>query len=186
MAEQTILIKSYDVELFTPPCEPGAERFAAKAHLNADISEVLPFLNATLPGAVYYRAANALTWKKGGHNIAFHAFEIGTSNAKDREGAEGELRSLVDLVNRTWDRRAEITPAFETRQRPTAMAVYRLLPQTNCRLCGEPTCFTFALKLAASQASLELCPMVQEAAYAARLADLRGLLVEAPALGRMK
>ena len=26
-----MLIERYDVEVFTPPCEPGAERFAAKA-----------------------------------------------------------------------------------------------------------------------------------------------------------
>ena len=178
-----MLINSYEVEVFTPPCEPGAERFAAKVHLNDDISEALPLLNATLPGAVYHRSARALTWKKGGHNIAFHAFEIGTSNAEDRETAQRELTGLVELVNRTWERRTEITPDFETRRRPTPLAVFRLLPQTNCRRCGEPTCFTCALKLTASQASLDLCPAVTEGADASRLTDLRDLLVEAPAHG---
>ncbi len=47
-----------------------------------------------------YPAANALTWKKGGHNIAFHAYEIATSNVEDRDGAEKELKGLIDLVNR--------------------------------------------------------------------------------------
>jgi hypothetical protein len=37
-----MLIESYDVEVFTPPCEPGAERYAARARLKVDISEVLP------------------------------------------------------------------------------------------------------------------------------------------------
>ena len=27
-----MLIEDYDLELFTPPCEPGAERFGARAH----------------------------------------------------------------------------------------------------------------------------------------------------------
>jgi hypothetical protein len=75
-----MLIQDYDVEVFTPPCEPGAERFAARARLMVDISELLPYLNATLRGAVYNPAAQALTWKKGGHNIEFHAYEIATSN----------------------------------------------------------------------------------------------------------
>lgn len=75
-----------------------------------DISEVLPYLNATLRGAIYYPSAYALTWKKGGHNIAFHAYEIATSNVEDRDGAEKELKSLINLVNRTWERRPEITP----------------------------------------------------------------------------
>ncbi len=105
-----MLIEHYDPEIFTPPCDPGAERFAARALLLADISEALPYLNATLRGAVYTQAAAALTWKKGGHNIAFHAYEIATSNVEDRDAAVKELEGLVDLVNRTWERRAEIMP----------------------------------------------------------------------------
>jgi ArsR family metal-binding transcriptional regulator len=105
-----MLIEKYDVEVFTPPCEPSAERFSAIARLTVNISEVLPYLNATLRGAVYHPTANALTWKKGGHNIAFHAYEIATSNVEDRDGAEKELKGLIDLVNRTWERRTEITP----------------------------------------------------------------------------
>lgn len=118
-----MLIEKYDLEVFTPPCEPGAERFSAIARLTVDISEALLYLNATLRGAVYHPAANALTWKKGGHNIAFHAYEIATSNAEDREGAEKEIKGIIDLVNRTWERRAEITPDTATRQRPTPMGI---------------------------------------------------------------
>ena len=179
-----MLIPTFEVEIFTPPCEPGAERFAGKAHFTVDISEVLPLLNATLKGAEFHRAAMTLTWKKGGHNIAFHPFEIGTSNAADRGTAEAELKSLVELVNRTWERRASIEPDFEAHQRPAPMAVYQILPQTNCRRCGEPTCFTFALKLAASQVEIAGCPAIFEPAFEMNLQRMQGLLIEAPAMGR--
>jgi ArsR family metal-binding transcriptional regulator len=178
-----MLIDYYDLEVFTPPCDPGAERYAARARLTVDISEILPYLNATLRGAVYFPTANALTWKKGGHNIAFHAYEIVTSNVEDRDGAEEELKGLVDLVNRTWERRADITPDATTRQRPTSMAIFKLLPQKNCRQCGEPTCYTFALKLAASQKKLADCPPLFEPQYAAKLAALEEIVIEAPAIG---
>jgi ArsR family metal-binding transcriptional regulator len=157
-----MLIEQYDLEVFTPPCDPGAERFAATTRLAVDISRVLPYLNATLRGAVYLPEAEALTWKKGGHNIAFHAYEIATSNVEDRDSAEKVLRGLIDLVNQTWERRAEITPDTTTRQRPTSMAIFKLLPQTNCKQCGEQTCYTFALKLAASQKKLADCPPLFE------------------------
>lgn len=178
-----MLIEKYDVNVFTPPCEPGAERYAAVARLIADISEVLPYLNATLRGAIYHPGAQALTWKKGGHNIAFHSYEIATSNVEDRDGAEKELKGLIDLVNRTWERRTEITPDTTTRQRPTPMAIYKLLPNTNCKQCGESTCYSFALKLAAAQRKLADCQPLREPQYAEKLAALEEIVIEAPAIG---
>lgn len=178
-----MLIEEYDVEVFTPACEPGAERYAARARLSVDISESLPYLNATLRGAVYLREASALTWKKGGHNIAFHAHAIATSNVEDREAAVKELRGLVDLVNRTWERRADVQPDFETRRRPTPMAVFKLLPGTNCKACGEATCFTFALKLTASQKKIDDCPALLDPKYAEKLEGLRAIIIDAPSIG---
>lgn len=176
-----MLIEGYELEVFTPPCEPGAERFSAIARLKVDIAEILPYLNATLRGTVYHRQANALTWTQGGHIIAFHATEIATSDVEDKDAAIEEVEGLIALVNRTWERREEITPDFETHQRATPMAIYKLLPQTNCKQCGEPTCYTFALKLAVSQRKLEECPVLFEQAYKDRLDALQALIVDAPA-----
>ncbi len=42
----------------------------------------------------------------------------------------------------------------------TGLQIYKLLPQTNCKECGFPTCLAFAMKLAAKQAELKACPYV--------------------------
>lgn len=39
-----------------------------------------------------------------------------------------------------------------------ALDVYKLLPKTNCKKCGHPTCLAFAMKLAAGKAEVEACP----------------------------
>ena len=171
-----ILIDKYDLEVSTPPCEPGAERFSAVARLVTDIREALPYLNATLCGAVYNAAAPALTWKKAGHNVAFHPYQIAVSNVEDRDAAIKEVDGLIRLVNRTWERRAEIEPDYQMHRRPGPMEVYKLLPQTNCKACGEPTCYTFALKLALGQVELADCPVIQEPQYAGQWVQLLGLL----------
>ena len=44
----------------------------------------------------------------------------------------------------------------------SGIQIYKLLPQTNCKDCGYPTCLAFAMKLAAKQVELELCPHVSE------------------------
>ncbi len=57
----SMLIEHYDLNVFTPPPEAGAEKLTTIACLTTDISEVLPYLNSTLHGALYQRTANALT-----------------------------------------------------------------------------------------------------------------------------
>jgi len=46
----------------------------------------------------------------------------------------------------------------------TGVEIFKLLPKTNCKKCGYPTCLAFAMKLAQRQASLESCPDVSEEA----------------------
>jgi acetyl-CoA decarbonylase/synthase complex subunit gamma len=48
----------------------------------------------------------------------------------------------------------------------SGIQIYKLLPQTNCKDCGFPTCLAFAMKLAAKQVELASCPHVTEAAKA--------------------
>jgi acetyl-CoA decarbonylase/synthase complex subunit gamma len=46
----------------------------------------------------------------------------------------------------------------------SGIQIYKLLPQTNCKECGYPTCLAFAMKLAAKQADLDDCPYVSDEA----------------------
>ena len=46
----------------------------------------------------------------------------------------------------------------------SGIQIYKLLPQTNCKDCGFPTCLAFAMKLAAKQVELAECPHVSEEA----------------------
>jgi acetyl-CoA decarbonylase/synthase, CODH/ACS complex subunit gamma len=44
----------------------------------------------------------------------------------------------------------------------SGIQIYKMLPQTNCKECGFPTCLAFAMKLAAKQVELASCPYVSE------------------------
>ncbi len=48
-----------------------------------------------------------------------------------------------------------------------ALDIFKLLPKTNCKKCGSPTCLAFAMKLAQKQTTLDQCPDVTEEAKAA-------------------
>lgn len=49
----------------------------------------------------------------------------------------------------------------------TGMQIYKLLPKTNCKECGFPTCMAFAMQVAAKQKALTDCPHISEEAKAA-------------------
>lgn len=46
----------------------------------------------------------------------------------------------------------------------SGVEIFKLLPKTNCKKCGFPTCLAFAMKLAQRQASLDACPDVSDEA----------------------
>lgn len=49
----------------------------------------------------------------------------------------------------------------------TGLQIFKLLPKTNCKECGKPTCLAFAMALASKKASLDECPHVSDEAKAA-------------------
>ena len=46
----------------------------------------------------------------------------------------------------------------------TGIEIYKLLPKTNCKKCGFPTCLAFAMQLAQKKVELAKCPDVSEEA----------------------
>jgi acetyl-CoA decarbonylase/synthase complex subunit gamma len=46
----------------------------------------------------------------------------------------------------------------------TGLEIFKLLPKTNCKKCGMPTCLAFAMQLAQKKAELDACPDVSEEA----------------------
>ncbi len=54
-----------------------------------------------------------------------------------------------------------------------ALDIYKLLPKKNCKECGDPTCLTFAMKLAGGKTDVDLCPYMDDAAKAVLSATTR-------------
>ena len=79
----------------------------------------------------------------------------------DREDAIRTLEWLKGFVNETWEKRDTITPLYEKRE-IKAKDILGLLPKTNCRECGLPTCFAFAMAIVKGQKRLGDCPALDK------------------------
>jgi ArsR family metal-binding transcriptional regulator len=173
------IAKDYDLHLEAPACEPGAEYWNATATFQDDISEVFPYLNAQWKDAIYSPAAKQITFRYEDRAVALKDHEITISNLPDRDSATIELEKILSEINRIWMDRENLTPLYAPRKRLVAMEVYQLLPQTNCRLCGVPTCFAFASKLTVGEAEVEACtPLFDEPQYAEKRQGLLEMLTE--------
>ena len=170
------LIRGFDMELVSPACHPGADRWSAQAHLNVDISEVLPYLNGRFDEADYDDAAKVLVLQTGGKKYAFRPTVISAAPAENREEAYHMLQEIVELVNDTWRKRSVIEPSLEKKALPTVMEIYRYLPRSNCGACGYSTCMAFAAGLRSGETDLSCCPPLVEERWVASRRALSGLL----------
>lgn len=153
-----MLLTGYRKEIFRPECRHEAESLHCIAHLNEDIGEVLPYLNAVLGGFQYTREPPSVSFKVHGKLIAVHARKIALNALQDEAQADKILAWLKDEVNAAWENRSTIEPSFESAPKPKVIDILKLLPKTNCRECGQPTCMVFATQVAEGGKGPEACP----------------------------
>ncbi len=137
---------------------PGAQSFHCHAHLSEDISGVLPYLNAELGGDTYTLDPPAVTFKLQGKLISVHPRKIAINALKDEAETDKILAWLRNEINDIWNRREEITPSYQGASKPGILDILKLLPKTNCRECGEPTCLVFATRVAEGIRDQDACP----------------------------
>jgi len=144
------------------PCVADLDRLRLIAHLAGDLAEALPYLNAELPQGSYVVALPVLTFMDGHRMVSLFRDRIAVAKANDIVDAWSTLEGVRSLVNDAWARRSEITPSFELHRRPPALEIYRRLPGTNCKLCGQATCMAFAWAVWRGEAEPQLCAPVFE------------------------
>ena len=87
------------------------------------------------------------------------------------------LGSLKDAINAVWEKREELVAVRKSKSAPRHLDLWALLPQTNCKQCGEATCLAFAVLLIQQKRRLEECiPIQQDTAFTDRRATLEALL----------
>lgn len=127
-----MLLKGYRKEIFRPKCNPSFQSILCIAHLDQDVSEALPYLNMVLGEFEYLKGPPAVTFRVHGNIITVHPREIAVNALKNEEEADKILEIL------------------------------KLLPKTNCRECGEPTCMVFATRVSECAKGTEDFPALME------------------------
>ncbi len=142
----------------TLPClaEPGKIIVIGKP--NRLLDEVMPYL-ATLPGILAYNPeACTLTFRRPVGFMTLYADRVYITQLKSADEGLELLAALTEAINATWDHRAELVAVTVGRRAPRPLDVWTLLPQTNCKQCGEATCMAFAVGLLQHKRTVIECP----------------------------
>ena len=147
----------------TLPCLADPEKIRVIAEISDEIHEAFPYLNAILKGCIYNHPALTLTIKKDGKLFTLHAHHITLAKIEDEKEAEEILGGLRDLINETYEKRDQIEPNYSKGESLRALDIFRLLPGTSCKKCGELTCLAFAVRLVGQEIEVAKCiPLFSE------------------------
>ena len=144
------------------PCIADPAKIRLIAHIRGDMTEAFPYLNAEMKSAYYNPDGPTLTFMDGHRMMTLYPRRIAVAKADDIIDGWHCLEKIRCRVNEVFARRASIEPLYTTRKKPHAVEIYKRLPGTNCRQCGQKTCMAFALSLWNGQVSPFLCkPMFE-------------------------
>jgi ArsR family metal-binding transcriptional regulator len=157
-----MLLEGYKKEIFKPKCNPQFESLHCIAHLENDIREVIPYLNAVLGGTSYQKSPPSVMFHANGRLITVHPKKIVINALRDEEEAEKILQWLKREINDAWEKRHEIEPSESIAEKPKLIEVLKRLPKTNCGECGHPTCMVFSSMVIQGIKGPEQCPPLDD------------------------
>ncbi len=141
-----------------------------------DLSPLLPYLNAVTKVVFFDPEEPVIVFRFEGRKVAVRKGDVRISGVSDLEEGKQVKAHVEAFLEDLWKRREMLTPRYEARKMPSALEIYRHLPQTNCGLCGELSCLAFAVKLAEQEGELSACLPLEEERYSSERSQLKALL----------
>lgn len=163
--------------IHTYPCLAESGKIIVDGKPASSIADVIPYL-ASLPGVITYNpGAPSLTFCRQPGFLTLYANRVTITQVRNVEEGLALLTALTEAINTAWEHRQELTAVTQASRRPRPLDVYTLLPQTNCKQCGEATCMAFAFGLIQQSHYLKECPALdQDPAFSRRRAALNTML----------
>jgi ArsR family metal-binding transcriptional regulator len=172
-----LLDKIDNFDIFRPKMDASKEVLHAIATFTADISPALPYVNAELGGWDYDQTNQVLLLKVAdGKWITLHPQKIAIRGLRDQEEAQAMLNWIQGQINDIYARREAIKPRYASQAGLKIMEILKLLPLTNCKLCGYAACMAYAAALREGEVSLEACKPLGEEKYREKQEKLQAYL----------
>ncbi|WP_292386974.1 (Fe-S)-binding protein [Methanosarcina sp. UBA5] len=156
------------------PCVADPSMSRIVANMTPPLGGILKILEPLFPRSRYLDKKRSLMIQKDDIIITIYSSgKVSIGMIKNETEANKVLEELRNTINEAI--KIGVVPAPGEKLKTEVMEIYRYLPQTNCGICKEQDCYSFAVKLIAGEATLEKCKLLKEAKYAANQEHLQVL-----------
>jgi ArsR family metal-binding transcriptional regulator len=154
------------------PCIADKTKFRIIARAEPPLGGALKLLEPLFPRARYSEKIGALIIQRG--NILITAYSTGNITMT-MIGSEEEAKKIMEDLRKTVNEAIVkgVTPVPREKIRVDHAEIYEYLPKTNCKICGEQSCYAFAIRLMRKETTLDKCTPLLEPKYATNLEHLR-------------
>ena len=157
------------------PCIADTTKFRIIARVSPPLGGALKLLEPLFPRARYSEKIGALIIQKGNMLITIY----GTGNiTMTMIKSEQEAKDLLDELKKTINQAISkgVTPVPREKVKVDHAEIYQYLPKTDCRICGEQSCYSFAIRLVGRETTLDKCTPLLDTKYSTNLEHLKALL----------
>jgi ArsR family metal-binding transcriptional regulator len=157
------------------PCIADSSKFRIIARLEPPLGGALKLVEPLFTRARYSERIGALIIQSG--NILITLYSTGNVTMTMIK-SEAEAREILENLKNTINKAiaSGVTPIPREKIKVDHAEIYEYLPKTNCQICGEQSCYAFAIKLVGRETALDKCTPLLEARYITNLEHIRALL----------
>jgi ArsR family metal-binding transcriptional regulator len=157
------MMRAKEVIVFLPPCDLNSQVVSANAYVDEDLSELLPYLNATQEAAKYYPNGPFIKFNWQRHPVTVEPGRVAVGGFEDNDSAREAVEKVIDVINEVASRKENIGPDHTPYNPPSVMEIFKLLPKrAGCKRCGYETCMAFAAAVSEGGAEIDSCPVLCE------------------------
>ncbi len=157
------------------PCIADKTRFRIIAKFSPPLGGALKLLEPLFPRARYSEKIGALIIQRGTILITIYSSgNVTMTMIKSEAEAKETLEGLKNTINEAIVK--GVTPVPREKVKVDHMEIYEYLPKTDCKICGEQSCYSFAIRLIGRETTLDKCTPLLETKYATNIEHLRALM----------
>lgn len=164
-------------EAFNAECNPSSTMVNIRVLLDEDLSDMLPYLNATQGKAKYYPNVPYLNFLWKGCPVNVREATITAFGFESDTQARSEAELIVSEINRVVLNRADIEPDETPYSPPPVLDILKHLPRiSGCSDCGQGSCMAFAAAVNRGDCRIEECSPLKTDDYSDNRSALARLM----------